>query len=324
MCQDHKKAKNSVLALKIKTLAVVWLDPSKWNSLRLSDLSESSTEYLNFILFGVNAGTRMTTLACAKKVDLWKLVESQHYALLAEHPQRLQGLAHNLTNVLQVALALGMPRKYIHPEDLVDLPGAHGDLRAGVSPLSNKGLFIHEVSMDEPVGRRDVCERPSIVAVSSEAQSMPLAITDGVRVQPIRRTMAPIQRAQEAAPTPKAPRARVQQPPSPKRPSIDISSDADAQGEGGIGDDVGVGDGAGEDTVPGKRKRGLKRKKRVRRVAADTVGLQAGVAAEAVTSDAQNADVEAATAAKASRKRKRQLDVELLARGAETAACAAA
>ena len=95
---------------KLKCLAIQWIDPTLWNGLRLSMLDELKVDALSYVLFGVHPEVEIRELNLSLKMDLWDMLLTEHGRIMSANPNRLQQMAPDLQNVLEVAISLGWPK----------------------------------------------------------------------------------------------------------------------------------------------------------------------------------------------------------------------
>ena len=72
-------------------------------------------------------------MALVHKIDLWKMLANVHRELMIENPRRLQSLAQDLSNALQVAVDLGYPKRWIDPVDMPKLCSSSAKIEAADS-----------------------------------------------------------------------------------------------------------------------------------------------------------------------------------------------
>ena len=87
---------------------------------RLSRLSEMELDALIFVLSGISPSTKIADLDCKTKGELRQLIATEGKRVQKAQPERLAPLAHDLSNVVQVALQLGMSQTDL-PRDAEEL-----------------------------------------------------------------------------------------------------------------------------------------------------------------------------------------------------------
>ena len=116
-----KEGDKKNLPRKRKHLAIMWVNPKVWNSLRLSVLNEAETDMLVYLMFGVKPNVNPKDMNVETKQELWEMLYEQYAQFAESHPQRLSQLSADLDNVQAKALEFNFPRKYVPgPEHMME------------------------------------------------------------------------------------------------------------------------------------------------------------------------------------------------------------
>ena len=98
---------------KLKTLAVMWIHPRIWNPVRMSRLCEVKTDALCFCLFDILPDVEVRSLQITSKRDFFDVLLQEHHRIMKANPMRINTLAADLSNVVEVAVQLGFQSRFI-------------------------------------------------------------------------------------------------------------------------------------------------------------------------------------------------------------------
>ena len=102
-----KNGPRGTIPKKVRSSCIHRHDPGEWTLFRLSLLEEAETDCLVYVISGIKPCTRISDLHCRTKGQLRDAIAGEARRVAAAQPERLRGLAHDLSNVVREALRLG-------------------------------------------------------------------------------------------------------------------------------------------------------------------------------------------------------------------------
>ena len=108
--------KNGVRATvpkKLKGSVATYMDEEEWSMFRLSLLDDSETDMLLFILTGIPPVSRLSDLHIKTKGEFRRALSKEGKRVQKAQPERLSGLAHDLSNLETVAIKLGYDKAWL-------------------------------------------------------------------------------------------------------------------------------------------------------------------------------------------------------------------
>ena len=89
-----------------------------YTPMRLSPLTDAEVDYLLYVLADVQPSMAVRDLNCSTKGDVREVLKDNFEMLKMTEPRRSGALAHDFSNVLQVAREYGYPLTHVHDSDL--------------------------------------------------------------------------------------------------------------------------------------------------------------------------------------------------------------
>ena len=160
---------------KVRTSCVHACDPTEWTLLRLSLLGEDETDALVFLVSGIRPTTRVSDLNCRTKGALRTIVSTEARRVMKAQPERLVGLAHDLSNLFQEALRLGYKLRDFPPALASTL-----DPQGQQTPPQSQLVEVSAASLpsQEDTIRQQAAKRRRVLALGDEEDQGPHTATD--------------------------------------------------------------------------------------------------------------------------------------------------
>ena len=106
----HIHGQRNIVPISLRMRALEYIDESEWNVMRTQGLSDFAVDLLMYAVTGCLPTLRLAVVRATTKSRLFELLKKEAMRLKKHFPNRLQGLASDLSNLEQVVVQLGFPQ----------------------------------------------------------------------------------------------------------------------------------------------------------------------------------------------------------------------